>query len=198
MPRIDVRHEMHRLAADIGVMRRDVMPRTVAALNRAMTIVSREAVREIAPGYPGLANRRIRSRIKRKRASIAKPAAALDFSATRVRWILFRVSRKKTKYGTGIRKTGKLPWRMLLPKEQGDLRAEDLQSAFFAYARRAGGNIWLRTSASRMPIRPVLVASISEYLRERGINDRLRRSAQAHFSQQFRFPPLAKKRALAP
>jgi len=185
IPKLDIRHDMNRLVADLGLLKAEILPAAVSALNKTLTTVRAQAARALRDEYPGFKAAVLKRQMRFKRASRLEPSAVLTFSNKRLR--LFgnrRLSLIQTRYGTGVR-LGKLPFRL----EAADGRAidpQDLQRAFVQRSRATSvPNVWLRAGKARLPIDVVLAPSLSSAVVEKRIGEALLRVARSRFAVVF-------------
>ena len=169
IPVIDVRHDLNRLVADLGLLRADIAPAAARSLNRAMSTARAEAARQLGVELDGLKIGTIKKRIVLGRATQGRLTAALTFSNKRLRFANWNVGRVQTPYGTGIRLGGRLPKKLLrvdaISGKVTEISTSQLGSAFLQRSRRFGiPNIWLRQGKASMPIDVLVTPSLSELL----------------------------------
>ena len=197
IPTLDIRHDMNRLVADLGLMKAEILPAAVSALNKTLTTVRAQAARALRDEYPGFKASVLKRQMRFKRASRLEPRAVLTFSNKRLR--LFgnkRLSLVQTRYGTGVR-LGKLPFR-LETADGSAIDPADLRRAFVQRSRASRvPNVWLRKGKALLPIDVVLAPSLSSAVVEKRIGEALLRVARTRFAvvfaQEGRFR-LAKRR----
>lgn len=180
IPTINVKHDLNRLSAGLGLLTAERMKAAVRALNRTLTTVRAEGARDMGLAYRGLKISAIKRQMRFKRASQAHPAAVLTFSNRRFR--LFG-NWRTTQTRRGVR-TGRLPFRL----ETGGgrrLDPEALRHAFLQRSRQGTANVWLRAGKERYPIEVIVAPSLAEAFVERAIGEALSRRARARFGAVF-------------
>jgi hypothetical protein len=154
------------------------------AINRALTTARVEAVKLLRADYPGIKARVLRGRIKLVRATRGALAGALVFSGKRLAFYgNFPLRLVRTKYGTGIRVPGKLPYGLQTFDTEAVSR-EDLAHAFVQRARwHKRPMVWLRVGKRSMPIGGVVAEGAAAVFVERRIGQALERVVRARFQQ---------------
>lgn len=184
IPAVDIRHDLGRLSAELGLMAKEREAAALRALNRTMSTVRAESSRALAPEYSGLRIGAIKRRIKLSRASRASLRAMLDFSNRRLRLFNWRVTQSRA----GVR--GRLPGTILrvdaVSGRVQPIAAGDLRHAFIQRSRAYGtANVWLRQGKDRYPIDVLVAPSPSEVLVQKKINEALGRRARERFQVVF-------------
>lgn len=190
MPPIDIQHDMDGLSARLGLLAKERVAAAVRSLNRTMTSVRAEASRSLGNEFPGLKIGAIKKRVKLSRADRGTLRALLEFSNARLRLMNWRLNRVQTRYGTGVRQSGRLPGEILrvdaVSGRASALPAGGLSHAFIQRSKRSGtANVWLRQGKASMPIDVLVTPSLSEVLVKKKINSALARRARARFAAVF-------------
>jgi len=180
IPPINIRHDLGRLSAELGLLAREQTKAASRALNRTMTTVRAESARALRREYPGLLTRAIRRRMRIERATAAMLRAAVTFSGRRIGWFgNWTIATKRTRYGTGIRVPNRLPWRLETTAGVEVTRA-DLDRAFVAR-----GGLWRRDGKAQYPIGFIVAPSLARTLVERAIDSRMTALARQRFAVVF-------------
>lgn len=190
IPPINIKHDMAGLSARLGLMAEERAAAAVRSINRTMTTVRAESGRSLGNEYPGLKIGTIKKRIRLSRADRRTMTALLEFSNQRLRLMNWRLNRLQTKYGTGVRQSGRLPNELLrvdaVSGRVSTVKAGDLAHAFIQRSRRFGiPNVWLRQGKESMPIDVLVTPSLSEVLVKKKINTALARRARERFAEVF-------------
>lgn len=181
--RIDVRHDIDRIIANLEVYGEERLKAAVRAANRTMTSGRAETARDLAREYPGLKIAAIKQRIRRERATPAHAIAALVFSGRRIPLYGNFDMRALGRWGVGFRR---LPWR--IETVTGELvTPEMLRRAFRQRSRRTGrADVYSRLSAQRLSFELLLAPGLARALAERGIGESLSRAIRQRFGVVFR------------
>lgn len=190
IPAVDIRHDLGRLSANLGLMAKDRQAAALRAINRTLSTVRAESSRTLAEDLTGLKIGAIKKRIRLDRATRAKLRGVLEFSNKRLRLFNWNVPQVRTPWGTGIRTSGRMPKGLLrVDAVSGHARpvsAAELRSAFVQRARLGRApNIWLRQGKHSMPIDVIVTPSLSEILVQRRLNEAFARRARERFSIVF-------------
>lgn len=195
---VDVRHDLTRMEARIGLLPRQRMAAAVRAMNRTMTTVRKEAVSLLREEYPGLKAKDIRTRLPIERAKTAQPVAAITFSGRRIALygrfgMRARANRRGRAFGVAFRK-GALPWRLETIGGE-EVTPEMLARAFRNRSTRTGQPIVLTRLTKVRTSHEVLVApGLARAFSERGVGRAveivLRRRWDEAFAQELKFQQL--------
>jgi hypothetical protein len=189
-----VRHNLERLEGALRLHPKELMAAHLRSINRTVSHVRTQGVREMGALLPGLERAAVRRQTKLTLARQAAPRAVVEFSAKR-----FRLFGNFVTPGTraGVRPR-RMPWRI---ESLGGTTVPPaaLGRAFLARGRTSGvPNVWIRVGAKRYPITALLASSLATAFRARGIGERLVRLGRARreivFEQEMKFR-LAKRSA---
>lgn len=189
IPAINVRHNLERVVADLGLLPQERNAAAVRALNRTMTTVRAEAARSLAREFAGLKIGTIKKRLPFRRATRAAPTAWVTFKSTR--FSLFHNWRVRDTGRTGVR-VGALPYRLEtwegLPVTPAHLRQAFVQRPT---ANRGRHSVYIRVGKSRYPIEGIVAPSLAAAFGERHIGSAMVRLARSRFAvvlaQESRF-----------
>lgn len=190
IPAVDIRHDLDGLSARLGLMAKERLAAALSAINKTMTTVRAEAARGLGQEYPGLGIGAIKRRIKLTRASRGNLRAAAVFSKSRLRLFNWRLNRVNTRWGTGVRVSGRLPRQILrvdaISGRVSPVSSSELKSAFLQRSRKNGTpNVWLRQGKESMPIDVLVTPSLSETLVATKLNAAYARRARERFRVVF-------------
>lgn len=177
---VDVRHNLNRLEAELGLYPNELRRAAVRALNRTITTVRAEASRSMQKEYPGLRIGPIKRQMVLKRATFNAPIAVITFSHKRFR-LFGNFASRQTARGVPLRR---LPWR-IETLEGETVQPAELAHAFIQRSRRTGvPNVWIRTSLvkQRYPITALLAPSLASTFVERHLGDKLVAIGHARFN----------------
>lgn len=197
IPSIDIRHDLRRFEARIGLLPAERMRAALRAMNRTMTTVRKEAVSLLAAEYPGLKAGDIRRRLPLERATREKPVAAVTFSGRRIalygKFGMRARGGQHGRFGVVFRR-GALPWRLETIGGE-EVTPEVLARAFRNRSRRTGQPIVLsRLSAVRTSHEVLVAPGMARAYAERGIGEAtllvMRRRWDITFAQELNYQRL--------
>lgn len=188
---LDIRADLGRVQATLGLLEREVLPAAVRAINKTLTTVRAEAARELRPMYPGLKVSALKARLKLERATRAKAFGAVVFSGSRIS--LYGNFGMRA-FGTWGVRFGKLPWRV--ETLSGDVATGELKAnptRLFRNRLRRGGRatVFLRWTEQRLSHEMLLAPGVAQALAESAIGNKMvtvgRRRFLEVFDQEARF-----------
>lgn len=183
MMRVDVRHDIDRIVADLGALPAERMAAAVRAANRTLTSARADSARRLAREYVGVKIAEIKRRVRLERATQKKPRAALVFSGRRIP--LYGNFGMTAAGKWGVRFRG-LPWR--LETVSGEpVTAEMMRRLFRQRSRRTGrADVFSRHTAKRTSFDLVLAPGLARALAERNIGEALEKAIRARFGVVFK------------
>ncbi len=179
IPVIDIRHDLGRLVADLGLMQKEILPAAVRAINRTMTTVRAEAARRMQPNYRGLKVSALKKQMRFQRATRSKAVAWVTFSARRF-GLFQNWKTRQTRQGVRV---SQLPWAL----ETWDGTRIDIGKLRQAFIQRPGGksNVYVRIGQQRYPIQGLVVPGLSAAFVQLRIGEALVITARNRFAQAF-------------
>lgn len=182
IPEIDIRHDLARVQAKLGLMERELMPAAVTAMNRTTTTVRAEASKELRRDYPGVKASALKARMKRVLAKRSAPTAAVVFSGGRFSLYGNFGMRSFDRWGVRF---SKLPWRVETLEGEA-VGPERLARAFRNRLRRGGrAVVFSRETKHRLSHEMLLAPGIARAVVERKIGTALVRIGRARFAEAF-------------
>jgi hypothetical protein len=179
---VDVRHDLAKLQADLGLYAKETMAAAVRALNRTMGTVRKEAAHELASDYAGIKIGALKARMKLLRATQKSARAAVEFSGRRFPLYGNFAMHASGRWGV---KFGRLPWR--IETISGDTVTPEMLARAFRNRARASGraSVFARHTAARLSFEVLVAPGLARALEERAIGDALIRVGHARFSVVF-------------
>lgn len=179
---VDIRHDLARLEADLGLYPKETMAAAVRALNRTMTTVRKSGADTMRPDYAGVKIASLKARMKLERASGHRPSAAIEFSGRRFQLYGNFGMRPDGRFGVRF---GKLPWRIETISGEA-VSAEMLARAFRNRVRRTGrATVFSRHTAARESFEILLAPGLARALTELRLGDALVRVGHDRFTVVF-------------
>lgn len=181
---LNIRHDLARLEADLGLYAAEKMKAGVRAINRTLTTVRAEGAREMAKEYPGIQIKMLKSRLRFQRATQAAPRAVLEFSAGRIPLygnfgMQALRGRKNKKFGVRF---SKLPWRIETVSGE-TVSAEMLARVFRNRSSRTGAPLIFSRHTNVRTSHEVLIApGLNSAFVERKVGDLLLRVGRQRFA----------------
>jgi hypothetical protein len=182
MPSLDIRHDLDRVSAELGLMAGEQTKAAVRALNRTMVTARAESARAMQAEYPGLKIGTLKARIKIDRARKDEPRAALVFSPGRVQLYGQFGMRALGRWGVRF---SRLPWR--LETVSGEPVTPAMLQRAFRQRTRAGGRAYVfsRHTPARQSFEVLLAPGVARAFAERKVGDELAIRALDIFAKNF-------------
>jgi len=188
MIEIDIRADLSRVQATLGLLEREVMPAAVRAMNKTLTTVRAEASRELRRDYPGVKAGALKARMKLVRATRNRPTAEVVFSGSRIPLYGNFGMRGFGRFGVRF---GKLPWRV--ETLEGEAVGRERMARAFRNRLKRGGRavVFSRETKHRQSHQILVAPGIARALAERPLGATLVRIGRARFlevlDQEVRF-----------
>lgn len=181
--KVDIRDDIGKAITQLNLTLAEVMPAGVRAMNRALTSVRAEAVRQLKPQYSGIKVSAIRARLNMIKASNSKPTAVLIFSPSRIQ--LYGNFSMHTFGKFGVR-WGALPWRVETPDGE-EISKSDLDRAFRNRLTKDGRPVvMIRVQSKRYPVAVLLAPGMARTAVEKQILEACKTVGYSSFASNFK------------
>lgn len=181
IPSIDIRHDLGRLSANLGLYANERMAAAVRSQNRTMTTVRKEAAGKLSDEYAGVKVATLKGRMKLQRSTRSQPSAAIVFSGKR--FALYGNFSMRAFGRWGVR-FSKLPWR--IETISGEPVSPEMLARMFRNRGRGGrATVFARHTAVRTSQEVLVAPGLARALTEKHIGEGLARRARERFAMVF-------------
>ena len=184
IPAIDIRHDLGKLSAELGLLPREQLAAVVRSLNRTLTTVRAEAARKIAQDY-GIKVGGAKKSLRIETASRTQLKGAVVASGRPLPLVVF--SARQTGRGVSVKVTGRktIPHAFIAAMKSGHrgvfVRSRSTKPLVF----RHGKGSRMRRTGRDLPISELFSVSVPAAFAQRKVSEALIAVARRRFAEVF-------------